>query len=312
MLRKIEKVLKTLFLIILVSIISFVCYLNYNRYNAPMKSSSIQKVSEILVFESIKSHHPRYKINWEPLKNQIEEILAGEESKYGIVIKDIETQTSLEINSDKQLHPASVYKVPLALIVLKDVENKKISLDDKLLITSSEKVYSFDPLSKIEGNYEKTIREILYYLIHYSDNTAMTTLEHRLGGVKDLQARMESELGIKGFTRLPGVTNAQITAEVFEGLYSQKYLSKELNDYLISLLKDIISNQNDRIPAGVPDGTEVAHKIGTLNSTYHDAGIVYGEKRDYVIVVLNDDINPATGRDKIRRISEATYNHLNK
>jgi beta-lactamase class A len=41
----------------------------------------------------------------------------------------------------------------------------------------------------------------------------------------------------------------------------------------------------DAIPAGVPAGTPVAHKTGTITRIHHDAAIVYGP-RPYVLVLL--------------------------
>jgi beta-lactamase class A len=42
---------------------------------------------------------------------------------------------------------------------------------------------------------------------------------------------------------------------------------------------------NDGIPAGLPAGTVVGHKTGSITKIHHDAGIVYGPK-PYVLVVL--------------------------
>jgi len=42
---------------------------------------------------------------------------------------------------------------------------------------------------------------------------------------------------------------------------------------------------NDGIPAGLPAGTAVAHKTGTITKIHHDAAILYGP-RPYVLVVL--------------------------
>ncbi len=46
---------------------------------------------------------------------------------------------------------------------------------------------------------------------------------------------------------------------------------------------------NEKIPAGLPPGTVVAHKTGDITGFHHDAAIVYppGEK-PYVLVVLTE------------------------
>ena len=55
------------------------------------------------------------------------------------------------------------------------------------------------------------------------------------------------------------------------------------------LMKEILLHQefNELIPAGVPAGTPVAHKTGSITATFHDAAIVYPLGRaPYVLVVL--------------------------
>ena len=42
---------------------------------------------------------------------------------------------------------------------------------------------------------------------------------------------------------------------------------------------------NDAIPAGVPAGTVVAHKTGSITRIQHDAGVVYAA-RPYTLVIL--------------------------
>jgi beta-lactamase class A len=54
-------------------------------------------------------------------------------------------------------------------------------------------------------------------------------------------------------------------------------------------MKEVLLRQefNDEIPAGVPKGTPVAHKTGSITATLHDAAIVYPRGRPpYVLVVL--------------------------
>jgi beta-lactamase class A len=58
-------------------------------------------------------------------------------------------------------------------------------------------------------------------------------------------------------------------------------------------MKEILLRQefNDEIPAGLPSGTLVAHKTGSITATLHDAAIVYPRGRaPYVLVVLTRNI----------------------
>jgi beta-lactamase class A len=53
---------------------------------------------------------------------------------------------------------------------------------------------------------------------------------------------------------------------------------------------------NDGIPAGLPAGTKVAHKTGTITKIHHDAAIVYGA-RPCVLVILTRGIEKEKDSD---------------
>jgi beta-lactamase class A len=58
-------------------------------------------------------------------------------------------------------------------------------------------------------------------------------------------------------------------------------------------MRQILLSQefNESIPAGLPKGTPVAHKTGTITAIHHDAAIVLPAGRDpYVLVVLTRGI----------------------
>lgn len=247
------------------------------------------------------------------LKKNVIEIISTESENYGVYIKDLESGLSFEINGDIEFPPASIYKVPLAIITLVDVDSGKYSLETEFLVTEEQMPYTFDRLAQRKVPYNISINEHLKYLIIYSDNAAMTTLEDRNGGVTEIQDRLVNELGINNITRKPHITTLIAVGGFFEGLYNNQYLSKESNQLLIDLLKNVTSGHNNRIVAGVPEGIDVAHKIGNLNKTHEDAGIVYEEKNDFIIVVLNKDItSKEDAAEKIKKITELTYQTLEK
>jgi beta-lactamase class A len=72
---------------------------------------------------------------------------------------------------------------------------------------------------------------------------------------------------------------------------------------------DIMKRQkfNDRIPAGVPDGIEIAHKTGSIKGVRNDAGIVYA-KQPYVISVFSKRLtNEKAGVEALAALSKVAW-----
>ena len=73
----------------------------------------------------------------------------------------------------------------------------------------------------------------------------------------------------------------------------------------------ILSRQefNDEIPAGLPPGTRVAHKTGSITAVLHDAAIVYPQgEGPYVLVVLTRNIpDERVARTLIADLSRLVY-----
>ena len=66
------------------------------------------------------------------------------------------------------------------------------------------------------------------------------------------------------------------------------------------------------IPAGLPEGTRVANKTGSITRISHDAAIVYPPGRaPYVLVVLTEWAPDDSGRSAtIAEVSKAIYEFL--
>ena len=68
---------------------------------------------------------------------------------------------------------------------------------------------------------------------------------------------------------------------------------------------------NEKIPAGLPPGTRVAHKTGEITAVSHDAAIVYpAGRKPYVLVVLTRGIAEGAKASKlIADLSSIIYQH---
>ena len=80
-------------------------------------------------------------------------------------------------------------------------------------------------------------------------------------------------------------------------------VSKSASERMVEVLA--AQKFNDGIPRGLPPGTKVAHKTGTITRVHHDAAIVYGS-RPCVLVVLTRGIEKEADSDAlIARITRA-------
>jgi beta-lactamase class A len=94
---------------------------------------------------------------------------------------------------------------------------------------------------------------------------------------------------------------------VFRALGERRVISPDASDRMLEIL--LAQEHNDGIPAGLPRGTRVAHKTGSITEISHDAGIVFrpdGSK--YVLVVLTRGFKDGDEAQRvIAQIAKATW-----
>jgi hypothetical protein len=90
------------------------------------------------------------------------------------------------------------------------------------------------------------------------------------------------------------------------------YTSPQLSAEMLELMTD--TSFEDRLPRPLPEETRVAHKIGSYESTFSDAGIVFpgegGSGQEYYIVVLSEGDTQGEAIGTIQDISLAAYQAL--
>jgi beta-lactamase class A len=97
---------------------------------------------------------------------------------------------------------------------------------------------------------------------------------HVLRGVEDDKAFRQG---------LNNTTTARALLTLMEKIAGGEAVDQASSDQMLAILKR--QRFNDRIPAGLPPGTPVAHKTGEITRIQHDAAVVYAG-RPFALVIL--------------------------
>jgi beta-lactamase class A len=129
-------------------------------------------------------------------------------------------------------------------------------------------------------------------------------------GIGEIQADTSNIGALDTAYWAPNTTTPQDVLLMLKKIADPSYTSEGLSNEMLDSMTD--TEFEDRIPAGLPPDVRVAHKIGSYESSFSDAGIVFyegpgGEKRHYYVVTLIAGVGEATARAAIQEISAAAH-----
>ena len=224
----------------------------------------------------------------------------------GLVMLSLDGGGSVMIQPDKEFHAASTMKVPVMIELFRQAEAGRLKLDEQLPIKNEfhsivdGSVYQLSVGDDSDADVYKAVgrtmslRDLCEAMITVSSNFAANLLIERLGA-ENIQKTV-ARLGADGMHVLRGVedqkafdkglnntTTARGLATLMFKIAKGQAVSAKADAEMMAILKR--QKFRDAIPAGLPEGTSVAHKTGNITGIHHDAAIVYGP-RPYVLVVL--------------------------
>ncbi|HYC60437.1 MAG TPA: serine hydrolase [Thermoanaerobaculia bacterium] len=265
------------------------------------------------------------------LGSEIDRIIASQSGKIiAIAYHDLATGATLERNATTTFHAASTMKVPVMLGIFEAVTRGELRLDQPVMVRN-EFTSIFDgtryALEAREDSdaelYEKIgselpLVELVRRMIVRSSNLATNIVIEKIGAPRVM--RLMKEIGAHDIRVLRGVeddkayragmnntTTARDLMLIFKALGEKRVISEETSQTMIDIL--LAQEHNDAIPAGLPPGTRVAHKTGSITEISHDAGLVLApDGSRYVLVVLTRGFKKGDDAERvISRISRAVW-----
>ena len=260
------------------------------------------------------------KLNKTELSFEIEKAIGNTPGRFAVAFKNLQTKETYFLNEHEYFHAASTMKTPVMMEVFRLVDEKKIKLNDSILIVNKFKSiidgseYSLDLGTDsddlVYNNIGKkmTIESLVYQMITVSSNFA-TNILIDIVGAQNVMKYLHS-FGIKETKVLRGVEdskafkagkNNETTAfglmQIFEIIASNKKLNPKMTEILLD------QNFKELIPAKLPKNVKVAHKSGSITGVQHDSGfVILPDGRKYVIVLLSKNLEKA--EDGVNVLSE--------
>lgn len=221
------------------------------------------------------------------LTERLSKLCEGVGGDVGLVVVHVETGRTVDIAGAKKLPLYSVFKLPLGVAVLKDVEEKGLQLDKKVRIAPEDAA----PGSQFNTDLwrkpaEKTVAELLELSIVRSDNTSSDKLLELIGGPAGVSERMRA-LGFKNIDIVstvreftahrdkPNTGSASDLARLLVQLQKGELLQRPQTELLLGFMRRAMIGER-RLRGNLPAGTPVADKTGTgeAGATTNDVGII--------------------------------------
>lgn len=242
-------------------------------------------------------------------------------SDLSVYFRDLDNGPTLGINEHTSFAPASLLKVPVLLTYLRYSEDHPDVLTDSLTYKSVTDSYHpfFPPQDPIKEGTEYSVEDLLDHMIIQSDNQAYFTLLDYLAQISpkyNLLAETVRDLGIIDFQNSLDVSvTVKSYASIFQQLYNNSFFSKrETSEFALNLLAK--TDFDSGLKAGVPKGTEVAHKFGEREyengkKQLQDCGIVYYPNNPYLVCIMARGDNMNSLAEVIAKVSQMIYEEFN-
>jgi len=267
------------------------------------------------------------------LRGQIEQISRTAKGRVGVAMTLLETGESLSLNGKEHFPMQSVYKFPIAMAVLQQVDAGKLKLEQMVSVEKSDFVTPYQR-SPIRDRYPQgvklSVKELLRYMVSESDGTACDVLLWVVGGAPVVMQYLRG-LGVNGVI-------VETTEKVMGHDQTAQYRNWAAPEEMLLLLNRFSSGKGlsassrqllmqhmivtptglKRLKGLLPAGTIVAHKTGTsgtsegMTAATNDVGIItLPDGRHLAIAVFVSDARASEAEREgvIARIARAAWDY---
>jgi beta-lactamase class A len=265
------------------------------------------------------------------LQQKIRGIAAEAHGKVSVACALPGTPLNCDLNPTAHPPMQSVFKLPLGLTILHQVEQGKYSLDQPIRFLPEDLILP-KPYSPLQDKYPNAdvdvpLRTLLQMTVSLSDNTAADVLLRLAGGTKVVNDYVAS-LGVTGFELKDGERalhremplqyrnwfEPQGAVQLLRRINDHSPLTREHTALLLEWM--VPATPSGRLDGDLPTGTKVAHKSGSSDvdngvaHAFNDIGLIAlpdGRQLAIAVFVTDSTADEKTRMKVIARIGRAAY-----
>ena len=259
--------------------------------------------------------------NFDPLKEKLKDYIKQHDLNVSVYVENLRNGAQMGINEHIGLYPASLNKIPVAILVMDKIEKGKLSLDTVLQINDSDKNDPTSDFYKSNGS-KASVQVLINKMLKESDNTAFYTLLRnidrrdleRLLSYYDLDPRATYSLnGMSGQELNSRLITPLALSNIFSSLYLSTVLKPNSSEYILYLLTDDLFDIKKI--ANLPDNVKVAQKFGAYYGNglryFHDCGIIYSGETRILFCIMTKDMDEPVAIGNIGLFVHSIYSYTN-
>lgn len=319
-----QVMIKTVWFCLCLSLLAVSCTLNGSSSRLDNRDSQTNVPKQIVASDTnIESE----------LRDRIDTISDAAQGRVGVAATVLETGESVALNGDQRFPMQSVYKFPIAMAVLAQVDQGNLKLDQKIRVEASNIVQGSQVLDENSQGKEFTLTELLQYMVSESDSTACDVLlrliepeivtEYLRGlGISDIVvANTENEIqGQDPTVQYRNYATPDAAVALLRALHERQGLSESSQALLLQWMTET-STGPKRIKGLLPGGTVVAHKTGTsatvdgVTAATNDVGLVTlpnGQHLAIAVFVSDSTADDATREAVIAKVTRTIWDEWSK
>jgi len=254
---------------------------------------------------------------WMKLEKSILDIDRNLDGVMGVAIVDLTDGHKYLLHANDVYPQASSIKICVLAELYRQAQQGKLKLTDLYTVNAADLVQDSDIMGGLTpGVTQITLRDLATMMVAVSDNSATNVLIDRVGmdnvnaflkaqGLRDTRLRrkmMDLKAAAEG---RENISTPNEMLNLLQALYRGEILNKEMTDDFFKVLS---THKDSWIPRNLPDDLKIADKPGALQGVRNDSGVIFVDKRPYVLCVMTTYLHrERDGEEAISNISLAAW-----